>query len=190
MAPGANCPLVVRFCPKALGQHQASLSVQVLSEATNRIIAEVPFQALGLCRQLGSPRRPLPGGPMALPESFVKPRQFVDPEKASSRPQSHLQQSWCMRLHACWTDNTPGYAVNSSRAHSLPAHLQLSLVKPDLQALTLQKQCQQHLLLRLLRSASHHTVMWSTSLRACRTHTSLPCCLWQCNLCMRLVSIP
>ena len=82
MAPGANCPLVVRFCPKALGQHQASLSVQVLSEHGNKVIAEVPFQALGLCRQLGEHRGgTLPGGPLALPETFAKPRQFVDPEK-------------------------------------------------------------------------------------------------------------
>lgn len=95
MAPGANCPLVVRFCPKALGQHQAGLSVQVLSEASSRVIAEVPVQALGLCRQLGSPPRALPGGPTALAESFIKPRQFVDPEKASLRPHTlHL-------LHAC-----------------------------------------------------------------------------------------
>ena len=83
MAPGANCPLVVRFCPKALGQHQASLSVQVLSEETSRIVAEVPFQVLGLCTQLGSPKRPLPGGTLALPESFAKSKQFVDPDKAS-----------------------------------------------------------------------------------------------------------
>jgi hypothetical protein len=82
MAPGANCPLVVRFCPKALGQHQASLSVQVLSEHTNKVIAEVPFKALGLCRQLGEHRGgTLPGGPLALPETFAKPRQFVDPDK-------------------------------------------------------------------------------------------------------------
>ena len=83
MAAGANCPLVVRFCPKALGQHQASLSVQVLSEASSKVVAEVPFQALGLCKQLGSPKRPLPGGTLALPESFAKPKQFVDPDKAS-----------------------------------------------------------------------------------------------------------
>ncbi len=82
MAPGANCPLVVRFCPKALGQHQASLSVQVLCEHTNKVIAEVPFKALGLCRQLGEHRGgTLPGGPLALPETFAKPRQFVDPDK-------------------------------------------------------------------------------------------------------------
>ena len=82
MAPGANCPLVVRFCPKALGQHQASLSVQVLSEHTNKVIAEVPFKALGLCRQLGEHRGgTLPGGLLALPETFAKPRQFVDPDK-------------------------------------------------------------------------------------------------------------
>ncbi len=82
MAPGANCPLVVRFCPKALGQHQASLSVQVLSEHANKVIAALPFKALGLCRQLGEHRGgTLPGGPLALPETFAKPRQFVDPDK-------------------------------------------------------------------------------------------------------------
>ncbi len=81
MAPGANCPLVVRFCPKALGQHQANLSVQLLSEHTNKVIAEVPFKALGLCRQLGEPRGTLPGGPLALPETFARPRQFVDQDK-------------------------------------------------------------------------------------------------------------
>ena len=84
MAAGANCPLVVRFCPKALGQHQASLSVQVLSEHSNKVIAEVPFKALGLCRQLGEHKGPLPGGPMALPESFARPRQFVDQDKVIS----------------------------------------------------------------------------------------------------------
>ena len=84
MAPGANCSLVVRFCPKALGQHQASLSVQVLSEHTNKVIAEMPFKALGLCRQLGEHHGgTLPGGPLALPETFAKPRQFVDPDKVS-----------------------------------------------------------------------------------------------------------
>ena len=86
MAPGANSPLVVRFCPKALGQHEANLAVQVLSEAGNKVILEVPFKALGQCRQLGAPGGPLPGGPMALPESFIKPRQFVDPDKVSQRP--------------------------------------------------------------------------------------------------------
>ncbi|KAL0021413.1 hypothetical protein WJX79_003538 [Trebouxia sp. C0005] len=86
MAPGANCPLVVRFCPKALGQHQASLSVQVLSEHANKVIAEVPFKALGLCRQLGEYRGGiLPGGPLALPETFAKPRQFVDPDKVMTQ---------------------------------------------------------------------------------------------------------
>ena len=84
MAPGANCPLVVRFCPKALGQHRASLSVQVLSEHSNKAIAEVPFKVLGICRQLGGPKGPLPGGPSALPETFAKPRQFVDQEKVNT----------------------------------------------------------------------------------------------------------
>ena len=84
MAPGGKCPLVVRFCPKALGQHQASLSVQVLSEHASKVIAEVPFKAVGLCRQLGQPQGPLPGGPNALPETFAKPRQFVDQDKVCS----------------------------------------------------------------------------------------------------------
>ena len=83
MAAGANCPLVVRFCPKALGQHQASLSVQVLAEASDKVIAQVPFKVLGLCRQLGGPRGTLPGGSLALPESFAKARQFVDPDQVS-----------------------------------------------------------------------------------------------------------
>lgn len=86
MAPDANCPLVVRFCPKALGQHQATLSVQVLSEATHKVLAQVPFKALGLCRQLGGPRGPLPGGPTALPETFAKPKQFVDPDRVRFTP--------------------------------------------------------------------------------------------------------
>ncbi|DBA78771.1 TPA: putative protein fap47 [Trebouxia sp. C0004] len=86
MAPGANSPLVVRFCPKALGRHQASLAVQVLSEHANKVIAEVPFKALGLCRQLGEHHGgTLPGGPLALPETFAKPRQFVDPDKAMTQ---------------------------------------------------------------------------------------------------------
>ena len=102
MAPGANCPLVVRFCPKALGQHQASLSVQVLSEATDKVLAQVPFKALGLCRQLGGPRGPLPGGPMALPESFAKPKQFVDPDKVRVNPS--LAFACLMYLvHSCLT---------------------------------------------------------------------------------------
>ena len=97
MAAGANCPLVVRFCPKALGQHQASLSVQILSETTSRVVAEVPFQALGLCMQLGSPKRPLPGGTLALPESFAKPKQFVDPDKASLIAyQMYRCPQWCL----------------------------------------------------------------------------------------------
>ena len=57
--------------------------MQVLSEAKNRVVAEVPFQVLGLCKQLGGPRHSLPGALMALPESFTKLRQFVDPDKAS-----------------------------------------------------------------------------------------------------------
>lgn len=80
MAPNANCPLVVRFCPKALGQHEANLSVQVLGELGNKIVYSVPFKALGVCRRVG-PHKPLPGGPNALPESFARPKQFVDPEK-------------------------------------------------------------------------------------------------------------
>lgn len=95
MAAGANCPLVVRFCPRALGQHQAALSVQVLSETSSRVVAEVPFQALGLCMQLGVPKHPLPGGTMAVPESFAKPKQFVDTDKASWVT-DHIQQSHAM----------------------------------------------------------------------------------------------
>ena len=98
MAAGANCPLVVRFCPKALGQHQANLSVQVLSEASSRIVAEVPFQVLGLCMQLGSPKRPLPGGTLALPESFTKHKQFVDSDKASL-PAYHIYR--CLQQCLC-----------------------------------------------------------------------------------------
>ena len=91
MAPGGKCPLVVRFCPKALGQHQASLSVQVLSEHASKVIAEMPFKAVGLCKQLGQPRGPLPGGSSALPESFAKPRQFVDQDKVSSQREKKPQ---------------------------------------------------------------------------------------------------
>lgn len=98
MAAGANCPLVVRFCPRALGQHQASLSVQVLSETSSRVVAAVPFQALGLCMQLGALKHPLPGGSMAVPESFAKPKQFVDTDKASWVTE-HIQQH--MQCHPC-----------------------------------------------------------------------------------------
>ena len=152
MAPGANCPLVVRFCPKALGQHQASLSVQVLSEATSRVIAEVPFQAVGLCRQLGSPRRPLPGGPMALPESFVKPKQFVDPEKASfSSQHNHMPQSdACNCMPTGLTTKQAMYQWQ----HALITDVYSSLVILNVQALPLQKQCRQHLLLSFLQSGN------------------------------------
>lgn len=83
MAPNANCPLVVRFCPKALGQHEADLSVQVLGEVGNKIVYSVPFKALGVCRQVG-PHKTLPGGPNALPENFARPKQFVDPDKVTA----------------------------------------------------------------------------------------------------------
>lgn len=85
MASNANCPVVVRFCPKALGQHEVELSVQVLSELGTKVVASVPFKVLGVCKKVGV-HRALPGGPSALPENFARPKQFVDQDKVSKQP--------------------------------------------------------------------------------------------------------
>lgn len=58
---------------QALGHHHATLTFQVLGGCNGgAVLAEVDVQVQGTCLGLGD-KHPLPGGPEATPQTFIKP---------------------------------------------------------------------------------------------------------------------
>ena len=80
IVPGATCAVLVTFCPRALGQHSARLDVQVLAQHSSCVVATTHIEILGLSDSVGRYAAPV-GGVSALPESFAKPRKYVDQDE-------------------------------------------------------------------------------------------------------------
>ena len=76
---GQDLQLLVRYGPKAMGRHSASVPVKVLSEG-GKVIQEVTLHLTGSSLRMG-PKPALPGGTTALPTDFVKPKKFLDGEQ-------------------------------------------------------------------------------------------------------------
>ncbi len=68
------------FCPRALGQHSARLEVQVLAQHSSSVVATTHIDVLGQSDSVGRYAVPV-GGVSALPESFAKPRKYVDQDE-------------------------------------------------------------------------------------------------------------
>ena len=79
--PGATCAVLVTFCPRALGEHNAVLEVEVLAQHNSMVASTTRIEVHGRSDRLGPYVAPA-GGVAALPESFVKPRKYVDQDQA------------------------------------------------------------------------------------------------------------
>ena len=90
IVPGATCAVLVTFCPRALGQHSTRLEVQVLAEHSSCVVATTHIDVLGQSDSGGRYTAPV-GGVSALPESFAKPRQYVDQDEVGL----HLNTKRC-----------------------------------------------------------------------------------------------
>ena len=91
IVPGATCAVLVSFCPRALGQHRARLDVQLLAQHSSCVVATTHIDVLGRSDSVGRYVAPV-GGVSALPESFAKPRKYVDQDEVGL----HLNtRSWC-----------------------------------------------------------------------------------------------
>ncbi|KAF6261116.1 hypothetical protein COO60DRAFT_1637017 [Scenedesmus sp. NREL 46B-D3] len=83
LPPGASATVLLRYLPKALGRHQATLSFQVTSsKVPGRVLSKVSLQVQGSSLTLGN-KQPLPGGITATPDTFKKPRAYVDESDAA-----------------------------------------------------------------------------------------------------------
>ena len=81
--------MVVRYLPKALGNHQGTVSFVAVPEHAGgaggngrdgrgavggAVLAEAAVEAMGSCQGVRERAVHLPGGPDATPETFTKPR--------------------------------------------------------------------------------------------------------------------
>ncbi|KAF8055917.1 CFAP47 [Scenedesmus sp. PABB004] len=70
LAPGASAQVLLRYMPKALGRHQASLSFQAMPAAGGPVLTETIVAVLGSSLTLGT-KAPLPGGLDATPDTAL-----------------------------------------------------------------------------------------------------------------------
>ena len=77
--PGQSVSVVVRYEPKNLGTHVEDLTVKAL--ATSGEVMAVRTVHLKGFSDFVTEKPKLPGGTMAVPEDFEKPRKFVSAEE-------------------------------------------------------------------------------------------------------------
>ena len=77
--PGQSVSVVVRYEPKNLGTHVEDLTVKAMA-TSGKVMAERTVRVKGFS-DFVTEKPPLPGGTMAVPEDFERPRKFVSAEE-------------------------------------------------------------------------------------------------------------
>ncbi len=82
LPPGGTASVLVRYQPKALGNHTAAVTFAVVTQSapgdgaakngsSTVVLAKEAVEVVGNCLRVGE-KLPLPGGPEAIPETFIK----------------------------------------------------------------------------------------------------------------------